>query len=115
MDCSKRSKIIRPKILGGGDEDTSFCAFELIRQLSFSPIRETKKRANTAETEVGSSFDSDSSDRNPIGLDLELDMELDLDLEQIDLDLKQVYPLRHRRSRSPLMGLKYLPEEDKFI
>lgn len=103
---SPESKIIRLKTLGGG-EDTSSSAYELVRQLSFSPIRETKKRANTAETEVGSSSSSDSetSGRHSSGLDL----------EQLDLDLKQVYPLRHRRSRSPLMGLKYLPEEDKFI
>ena len=101
-DCSPESKMISRKTLGGG-EDASFRVLELIRQLSFSPIRETKtkKRTNTAETEVGSSFDSDSSDRHHIliGLDLEL-----------DLDLREAHPLR--RSPSPLLGLKYLPEED---
>ena len=106
-DCSPESKMIRRKTLDGG-EDTSFCAFELIRQLSFGPTQKTKKRANTAETELASSFDSDSYDRNPIAIGL--DLELDLDMV---IDLKQPHPLR--RSPSPLLGLKYLPEEDMFI
>ena len=104
-DCSPESKMISRKTLGGG-EDASFRVLELIRQLSFSPIRETKtkKRANTAETEVGSSFDSDSSDRHHILISLDL---------ELDLDLREAHPLR--RSPSPLLGLKYLPEEDMFI
>ena len=99
-DCSPESKTIRRKTLGDG-EDNTFCAFELIRQLSFSPTQKTKKRANTAETEASSSFDSsDTNRKHPIGLDL-------------DLDLEQMYDLR--RSPSPLLGLQYLPEENMFI
>ncbi len=101
----------RRKTVCGG-ERTGFCAFELIRQLSFCPIQETKKRADTAETEVGSSFDSDSSDRHPIGLDFDLDMELDFDLD-LDMDHEKVHSLRG--SPSPLLGLKYLPEDDMTI
>ncbi len=107
---SSESKMPRRKTVCGGE--TGFCAFELIRQLSFCPIQETKKRADTAETEVGSSFDSVSSDRHPIGLDLDFDMELDFDVD-LDMDLKEAHSLR--RSPSPLLGLKYLPEEDMFI
>ncbi len=70
-DCSE-SKIIRRKTVGDGEDTvTSFCMFELIRQLSFSPTQ-TKKKTNTAETELGSSVDSDLSDRLSIGLDLDI-------------------------------------------
>eukprot|EP00985_Skeletonema_marinoi_P031811 scaffold37814_cov101-Skeletonema_marinoi.AAC.3 len=99
-DCSPESKIIRRKTLSDG-EDNTFCAFELIRQLSFSPTQKAKKRTNTAETEASSSFDSsDTNRKHPIGLDL-------------DLDLEQMYDLR--RSPSPLLGLQYFPEENMFI
>ena len=86
---------MRRKTLGD-EEDKSFCAFELIRQLSFSPTQKTKKRSNTDETEASS---SDSSDRHSIDLDLD--------------SLKQMHPLS--RSSSPLLGLKYLPDGDTFI
>ncbi|KAK1735918.1 hypothetical protein QTG54_013365 [Skeletonema marinoi] len=97
-DCSPESKMIRRTTLGDG-EDNTFCAFELIRQLSFSPTQKTKKRTNTAETEPSSSFDSSDThhpkqNTSPIGLDLDLD----LDFAQHDL----------RRSPSPLLGLKYI-------
>eukprot|EP00985_Skeletonema_marinoi_P031812 scaffold37814_cov101-Skeletonema_marinoi.AAC.4 len=97
-DCSPESKMIRRTTLGGR-EDHTFCAFELIRQLSFSPTQKTKKRTNTAETEPSSSFDSSDThhpkqNTSPIGLDLDLD----LDFAQHDL----------RRSPSPLLGLQYI-------
>eukprot|EP00984_Skeletonema_dohrnii_P007249 scaffold2622_cov74-Skeletonema_dohrnii-CCMP3373.AAC.3 len=96
-DCSPESKMIRRKTLGGR-EDHTFCAFELIRQLSFSPKQKTKKRTNTAETELSSSFASSDThpkqNMSPIGLDLDFD----LDIAQHDL----------RRSPSPLLGLQYI-------
>eukprot|EP00986_Skeletonema_menzelii_P012567 scaffold6975_cov83-Skeletonema_menzelii.AAC.24 len=101
-DRSAESKLTRRKTLGGEEEDRTFCdAFELIRQLSFSPTQKTKKRSNTDETvEASSSFDS--TDRHSLGPDPDL-----------DIDLKQPHALR--RSSSPLLGLKYLPDEDMFI
>ncbi len=105
MTHRSESKITRRKTAGGGeDTNASFCAFELIRQLSFNPTQ-TKERANTAETELGSLVNSESSDKLSIGLDLELDLDMDM-----DIDLKKPHLLR--RSPSPLLGLKYLPEED---
>eukprot|EP00986_Skeletonema_menzelii_P012565 scaffold6975_cov83-Skeletonema_menzelii.AAC.22 len=104
-DRSAESKLTRRKTLGGEEEDRTFCdAFELIRQLSFSPTQNTKKRSNTDETvEASSSFDlSESDSRHSINPDLD-----------IDIDLKQAHPLR--RSPSPLLGLKYLPDGDMFI
>ena len=81
--------------------DGSFNAFELIRQLSFSPPRKTKKkkRANSDETEASSLFDSSSDGRHSIDLDLDL-----------HIDPKQSHPAK--RSPSPLLGLKYLEDED---
>lgn len=96
-DCSHESKMTRCNTLCG-KEDRTFCAFELIRQLSFSPPRKTKKRANTDETDASSSFDlSESDSRHSIDLDLDL-----------DIDLKQANP--SSRSPSPLLGLKYLKD-----
>jgi len=97
-DCSPESKMIRRTTVGGR-EDHTFCAFELIRLLSFSPQQKTKKRTNTAETEPSSSFDSSDThhpkqNTSPIGLDLDFD----LDIAQHAL----------RRSPSPLLGLQYI-------
>ena len=91
---SLESKIITRK-------DQSFNAFELIRQLSFSPPRKTKtkKRANSDETEASSLFDSSSDGRHSIDLDLDL-----------DIDPKHTHP--PKRSPSPLLGLKYLEDGD---
>ena len=52
--CSPESNVITR-------EDGIFSAIELIRQLSFSPPQQSKKRTNIDETEVISLFDS--SDR----------------------------------------------------
>ena len=75
-------------------EDGNFSAFELIRQLSFSPPRQSKKRTNTDETEVSSSFDTSDSEHS-------VDLDLDIDFKQMHLS---------RRSPSPLLGLKYIEE-----
>lgn len=83
-----------------GEADKSMCVIELLRQLSFSPSRKTKKRTDTADTEASSStdsFDSHHEDAGPIGLDLD-------HLEEL-----------RRGSPSPLVGLQYLPEENMYI
>ena len=86
---------------GGVEEDKrSTRALEIIRQLSFSPPRRTKKRADTADTaSSSSSSDADYEDStSSMGL----------------LDLQQLEDLR-RGSPSPLLGLQYLPDEQLFI
>lgn len=74
----------------------SSCPLEIIRLLSFSPPRRTKKRADTADTASSSSSSS--------GMDHEDCARMDL------LDLQQLEDLR-RGSPSPLLGLQYLPDE----
>lgn len=73
----------------------SSCPLEIIRLLSFSPPRRTKKRADTAET-ASSSSSSDVDHEDCVRMDL--------------LDLQQLEDLR-RGSPSPLLGLQYLPDE----
>ena len=88
--CSPESNVITR-------EDGNFSAIELIRQLSFSPPQQSKKRTNTEETEVSSLFDTSDSEHS---VDLYLD--LDIDFKQMHLS---------RRSPSPLLGLKYIEED----
>jgi hypothetical protein len=101
MDRSREGKIGH-KILGSGnEEDESLRALELIRKLSFSPPRMTKKRTDTADT-VTSSFSAPSGaphnhNTSPIGL-----------------DLKHLQELR-MGSPSPLVGLQYLPDGNMYI
>ena len=90
--------------LGSGSEDKSTRVMELIRQLSFSPSRKTKKRSNTAETEASSSCDSP---------DAEADYE-HTKSAFVGLDLDLIEELR-KGTPSPLMGLKYLPDGDMYI
>mmetsp|Transcript_320 Transcript_320/g.396 ORF Transcript_320/g.396 Transcript_320/m.396 type:complete len:196 (+) Transcript_320:130-717(+) len=71
---------------------------DLIRQLSFSPSQQTKKRTDTADTEASSSS-FDSSDykhtmMSPVGVEFE----------------HEDYSYLRRCPSSPLMGLKYLPD-----
>ena len=99
-ECSLKSKIRRTDTGFDGEADKSMCVIELLRQLSFSPSRKTKKRTDTADTEASSStdsFDSHHEDAGPIGLDLDHIEEL------------------RRGSPSPLVGLQYLPEENMYI
>ena len=80
---------IRIECLDGGVEDNSH-ASEIIRQLlSFSPLRRTQKRADTADT-ASSSSDADHEDSTSIGL----------------LDLQQ---------RDSLLGLQYLPDDETCL
>mmetsp|Transcript_22723 Transcript_22723/g.38830 ORF Transcript_22723/g.38830 Transcript_22723/m.38830 type:complete len:173 (+) Transcript_22723:220-738(+) len=87
--------------LGGGEEDkrSSLRVLEIIRQLSFSPPRKTKKRADIADT-ASSSSSSDTHDEHSTSIGL--------------LDLQHLEDLR-RGSPSPLLGLQYLPDGDMFI
>jgi len=102
MDCSPESKIGR-KILGGYGEADEHCLreLELIRQLSFSPPRKTKKRTDTAGTETSSSSET-------------VDTHHKHESSPIGLDLKHLQALR-RASPSPLVGLQYLPDGNMFI
>lgn len=87
--CSVESKIRSTAF--SEEADKSMCVLDLISQLSFSPSRKTKKRTNTADTDVSSSFDSlaphyeDNTSHNGIE------------------ELRTGTP-------SPLLGLQYLPE-----
>lgn len=90
---------------GGDVEDKrSSRALEIIRQLSFSPPRRTKKRADTADTadtaSSSSSSDTDGlhDDSTTIGL----------------LDLQHLEDLR-RGSPSPLLGLQFLQDDEHFL
>mmetsp|Transcript_29550 Transcript_29550/g.44686 ORF Transcript_29550/g.44686 Transcript_29550/m.44686 type:complete len:171 (+) Transcript_29550:100-612(+) len=87
--------------LGGGEEDkrSSLRVLEIIRQLSFSPPRKTKKRADTADT-ADTASSSDTHDEHSTSISL--------------LDLQHLEDLR-RGSPSPLLGLQYLPDGDMFI
>jgi hypothetical protein len=103
MDRSREGKIGR-KILGsGGEEDESLRALELIRQLSFSPPRMTKKRTDTADMDVSSSSSSETSDTDH-----------NHNTSPIGLDLKHLQELR-MGSPSPLVGLQYLPDGNMYI
>ncbi len=87
---------------GQGDEreERSMSAHELedlIRQLSFSPSQETKKRTDTAETDASlSSFDSSeyTHSMSPVGVEFK----------------QEDYSYLRRCPSSPLMGLQYLPD-----
>ena len=81
-------------------EERSMSAHELedlIRQLSFSPSQETKKRTDTAETDASLSS-CDSSDythsMSPVGVEFK----------------QEDYSYLRRCPSSPLMGLQYLPD-----
>jgi hypothetical protein len=89
--CSPESSIGHASL--NREEDKSMRALELIRQLSFSPSRKTRKRTDTAGTASSSSFDCiHKHNTSPIGL-----------------DLKHLQELR-MGSPSPLVGLQYLPD-----
>lgn len=86
---------------GSGErEGRSMSAHELedlIRQLSFSPSQQTKKRTDTADTDASSSS-FDSSDYKHI-------------MSSVGVELKhEEYSYLRRCPSSPLMGLKYLPD-----
>jgi len=70
---------------------------DLIRQLSFSPSQQTKKRTDTADTVGSSSFDSSDAyyehTTNPVGL-----------------ELKDSECLRGCPSETSLIGLQFLPD-----
>lgn len=94
-DCSQECKVTRAGVSGGADK--SGCIIDLIRQLSFSPSRKTKKRTDTAETDVTSA--SDAFDPSPHD---------EHDTSHVGLNLDRIEALR-RDSPSPLLGLQYLP------
>ncbi len=91
--------------LGGDDDERegrSMSAHELedlIRQLSFSPSQETKKRSNTADTDTSSSSSFDSPDMH----------DYKHTMSPVGVEFKDVGYLR-RCPSSPLMGLKFLPD-----
>ena len=91
-DCSVANKI--RSTCSTDEADKSMCVLDLIRQLSFSPSRKTRKRADTADTDVSSSFDTfdshheDNTSHNVLLLD-------------------QIEELR-RGTPSPLVGLQYI-------
>ena len=91
-DCSVANKI--RSTCSSDEADKSMCVLDLIRQLSFSPSRKTRKRADTADTDVSSSFDTfdshheDNTSHNVLLLD-------------------QIEELR-RGTPSPLVGLQYI-------
>ena len=103
MDCSPESKIGRKTLSADVDRDLC-CAFELIRELSFSPIQKQKKRADSADTDTTAT--SDSSDARLKGNTIPIGLDFDVDFHRLE-DM--------RRSPSPLIGLKYLPEGNMFI
>mmetsp|Transcript_6134 Transcript_6134/g.9567 ORF Transcript_6134/g.9567 Transcript_6134/m.9567 type:complete len:197 (-) Transcript_6134:138-728(-) len=72
---------------------------DLIRQLSFSPSQETKKRTNTADTDTSSSSSYDSPDMH----------DYKQTMSPVGVEFKDVGYLR-RCPSSPLMGLKFLPD-----
>lgn len=88
----------------GSEDKYSFPALfpeleELIRELSFSPPRPKKKRANTADTET-SSFSSSETSLEP--------KEHRRNTISLDLDVK--HSQERSRPSSPLLGLQYLPD-----
>ncbi len=88
----------------GGEDEYSFPALfpveELIRELSFSPPRPKKKRANTADTEASLSSSETSLERE--------EHRHRRNAISIDLDLK--HSQEKGRPSSPLLGLQYLPD-----
>ena len=98
MDHHWSESKIGSDCLGGGEEDkrSSLRVLEIIRQLSLSPPRKTKKRADTADT----ASSADTHDEHSTSISL--------------LDLQHLEDLR-RGSPSPLLGLQYLPDGDMFI
>ena len=91
MDCSPERKSGHENL--ADQEDKKVHVLELIRQLSFSPPRKTKKRTDD-DTALSSPKKHDTS---PIGL-----------------DLKYLQELR-KGTPSPLLGLQYLPDGDVFM
>lgn len=96
-DCSEECQVRRTGVSGGA-ADKSGCVLDLIRQLSFCPSRKTKKRSDTAETDVTSSSDVFEPPHD------------DHDTSHIGLDLDRIEALR-KGSPSPLLGLQYLPAD----
>jgi hypothetical protein len=92
MDCSPERKSGHENL--ANQEDKSVHVLELIRQLSFSPPRKTKKRTDIDDSDSSSPKKHDTS---PIGL-----------------DLKYLQELR-KGTPSPLLGLQYLPDGNIFI
>ena len=90
--------------LDGQEVHGSSLELEIIRQLSFSPPREMKKRTDTAET-AGTAASSSSASSS--GTHEEYGVHVGLDLQHLE-DLR-------RGSPSPLLGLQYLPDENIFI
>ena len=90
-NCSVANRI--RSTCSSDEADKSMCVLDLIRQLSFSPSRKTRKRANTADTDV-SSFDT-------------LDSHHEDNTSHNVLHLDQIEELR-RGTPSPLVGLQYI-------
>lgn len=90
-DCSVENKI--RSTCSSDEAEKSMCVLDLIRQLSFSPSRKTRKRADTADTDVSSSFDTFDSHHE--------------DNTSHNVLLDQIEELR-RSTPSPLVGLQYI-------
>ena len=109
-NCSPESRIDLKQRLDDDDDDETFRALELIRELSFDSGTDPKRRAR---------IDTSSTDRTSSSSECDTSSQTDthhnntdhIDTSPIGLDLKLKHILQSRMdSPSPLVGLQYLPE-----